>query len=458
MPITTKSDDARKAYLEGRDLADRLKGTDSIQHFDQAIAADPEFASAELARANVSPTAKEFFDHLNKAVALADKSSDGEKLIILANQAAANGDVVKQKDYLEKAIAQYPNDERAHFLLGGYHFGQQEFPEAIEHYKKALELAPNYSPAYNIIGYAYRQVGDYPGAEQAFKKYIELIPDDPNPYDSYAELLLKMGRFDESIAQYQKALAIDPHFVSSMFGTATDLMYMGKASDAHAQLQKMADQARNDGETRTALFGMSVLGADSGNLDQALQAIDHEYAVAEKANDKANMSADVLFKANLLAGFQKYDAAQQQYERSLQLIQSASVSQEIKDRAALQHHFNLAVVAIGKNDFAGAKTHAEEFRKGAEATNNPVQVKLSHQLNGTLALAEKKYDDAITELKQANDQNPRNLYRLCQAYQAKGDAATAQDYCTRAANFYGLPLLDYALIRTKAQKMAGKKG
>ena len=111
--ITTKSEDARKEFLQGRDLAEKLLAQDSLQHFDKALALDPDFASAELARANNSPTAKEFFEHLNKAVSLADKASDGEKLFILANQAGTNGDVTKQKDALDKLVAAYPNDERA---------------------------------------------------------------------------------------------------------------------------------------------------------------------------------------------------------------------------------------------------------------------------------------------------------------------------------------------------------
>jgi tetratricopeptide (TPR) repeat protein len=456
VPITSKSEDARKEFLQGRDLAERLLAQDSLQHFDQAIALDPEFASAELARANASPTAKEFFEHLNKAVSLADKASDGEKLLILANQAGTNGDVAKQKEYLGKVVAAYPGDERAHFLLGGYHFGQQEYAEAIEQYKKATELAPNYSPAYNILGYAYRQVGDYGNAEQAFKKYIELIPNDPNPFDSYAELLLKMGRFDESIAQYRKALSIDAHFNPSHFGIAADLMYMGKSEDAAAELKTMADQSRNDGELRTALFGMAVVAADSGKLDNAVQEMDREYAVAEKKNDPAAMAADLQAKGNILAEMQKYDVAQQQFDRSLQLIQGSSLSQEIKNNAERLHHFNLATIAIGKKNYAAAKTHAEEFRKLAEASQNSVQVRQAHQLDGMIALAEKNYDDAIAELKQANDQNPRNLYRLCQAYQGKGDTGSAHDFCRQAGGFNSLPQLDYAFIRTKAQKMAGK--
>ncbi len=458
IPITTKSEDARNEFLQGRGLSDKLLGQECIPHFDKAIALDPDFASAEMARANNSPTAKEFFDHLNKAVSLADKASEGERIFIFANQAGANGDVAKQKEYLDKLVAAYPNDERAQFNLGNYYFGQQDMGQAIEHYKKATELAPSYSPAYNILGYAYRQQGDYPKAEQAFKKYIELIPNDPNPYDSYGELLLKMGKFDDSIAQYHKALSVDPHFAPSHFGIAGDLMYSGKSDEAQVELQKMADQARNDGELRTAYFGMAVVAADNGKLDIALQQMDKEYAVAEKKNDVAAMAADLQAKGNILASMSKYDAAAQEFERSLQLIQASGLSQEIKDNATLLHHFNQAAVAIGKKDYSGAKAHAEEFRKGAEASKNDLQMKQAHELAGRIALGEKNYETAITELQQANLQNPDNIFRLGQAYAGKGDHAKAMEYYVQAAEFNSLPQLNYAFIRVKAQKLAaGKK-
>ena len=77
---------------------------------------------------------------------------------------------------------------------------------------------------------------------------------------------------------------------------------------------------------------------------------------------------------------------------------------------------------------------------------------------GSIALAQKDYDSAIAELQQANDQNPRDLYRLCQAYQGKGDSAKAQEACTRSAKFNSLPQLNYAFVRAKAQKVVGKKG
>ena len=50
--ITTTSEEARKEFLAGRDLSEKLRITDSIQHYDKAIALDPNFALAHLNRAN----------------------------------------------------------------------------------------------------------------------------------------------------------------------------------------------------------------------------------------------------------------------------------------------------------------------------------------------------------------------------------------------------------------------
>lgn len=453
IPITTSSEEARKEFLQGRDLNEKLLIQDSIAHFDKAISLDANFALAELNRANVSPTGKEFFDHLKKAVSLADKASNGEKLLILGTEAGANGNPAKQKEYLEQLIAAYPNDERANFALGGYYFGQQDFPQAIQYYRKATELNPSFSSAFNLLGYAYRQNVDYPNAEAAFKKYIELIPNDPNPYDSYAELLLKMGRFDESITQYRKALSVDQNFINAHQGIGMALLYKGNADEAAAEIQKITGKARSDAERRTALFALTVVDVDSGKWDQALADVDRQYALGEKTSDVPGMTGDLQLKGNIMLEMGKYDDAKASFERLLKMTIDSSLSQQIKDNTALFHHYNLARVALGKKDLATAKAEAEAFRKGTEAKNNPLQTKQAHQLAGMIAFEEKDYDKAVSELQQANQQNPYDLYRLCQAYQGKGDASKAKEFCRKAANFNSLPAINYAFVRVKAARV-----
>jgi tetratricopeptide (TPR) repeat protein len=451
IPVTTSSAEARTEFLKGRDMAEKLLITDSHSHFARAVSLDPNFASAELSLANSAPTGKEFFEHLKKAVGLADKASNGERLLILATEAGANNNAVKQKEYLDQLVAAYPNDERAHFNLGGYYFGQQDYPKAIQHYKKATELAPTYSTAFNLLGYAYRQNTDYGNAEKAFQKYIDLIPREPNPYDSYAELLLKMGRFEDSITQYRKALFIDPRFLNAHQGIAMDLLYLEKPDQAAAELENITEKARTDGELRTALFALTVVHADSGQMATALEDVDKQYALGVKTNDVPAMAFDCQLKGNILLEMGKPDQARNEFERGLKLVEGSNLSAEIKNNAGLVHHYNLARVLSGKRDLAGAKSQADDFRKGAAASRNPAQAKQAHELDGIVALAEKDYDKAVAELQQANQQNPQNLYRLCQAYQAKKDVGKAKESCARAANFNSLPQINYAFVRTRAK-------
>jgi tetratricopeptide (TPR) repeat protein len=457
IPITTSSEEARAEFVKGRDLTEKLKVTDSIAHFQKAVSLDPGFAWAELSLATTAPTGKEFFEHLQKAVALADKASNGERLLILATQAGANNDAIQQKQYLEALVAAYPDDERAHFNLGGFYFGQQDYDTAIEHYRKATELAPGYSTAYNILGYSYRQKHDYPAAEKAFQKYVELIPQDPNPYDSYGELLLKMGRFDDSIAQYRKALAIDPNFVNAHQGIAMDLLYSGRAAEAEKELAEMARKARTDGERRTALFARTVVHLDGGQNRKALADLDELLALGAKTADVPALAGNHGLKGIVLLESGDAPGAKKEFDAGLKAIQDSHLSPQVKENAELAHHYNMARVAVVRKDFAGARKEADLFREGAAAAKNPFVAKNAHELDGIVALAEKDYDRAIAELAQANPQNPQDLYRLCQAHRAKGDTAKAAELCKQAAEFNSLPQANYALVRARARAAASGK-
>jgi tetratricopeptide (TPR) repeat protein len=453
VPVTTASAEARQQYVKGRTLGENLRAHDSREFLTKAATLDPGMALAHYSLALNAPTAKDFFEHLKQAVALADKASEGERLMILGLQAGANADTKLQREYYEKLAAAYPRDERAHFLLGGAYFGQQNYPKAIGEYQRSVEIAPDYAPAYNILGYAHRANGEYDQAERAFKKYISLIPNDPNPYDSYAELLMKMGRFDESIAMYRKALATDPHFAPSRFGIASNLMFQGKHDAARAEAWKLHEASRNDGERRTALFGAAVIYADEGKLDQSLAELKKEYAVAEKIDDAANMSADLVAMGDVALEAGKVEDARKFYVRSLDMQQGSDLSAEVKEDAKLNHHYNLGRASLRAGDVAGAKEHAKTFLSGATTKNNVGEARQAHELLGAIALQEKKYDQALEELGQGNQQNPYTLYRTALAYQGKGDQAKAADFFKQASDQYTLPTLNYAFVRMKAKRM-----
>ena len=453
IPITTSSEKALKYFLKGRDLSEKLRGQESLQYFEKAIAEDPNFAMGYLFLSLAQPSVKEFFEHLNKAVALADKASKGERMWILGLQAGANALPMKQREYYQNLVNAYPKDERAHNLLGNNYYGQQEYEQAIEEYKEAIKINPDFSQPYNQLGYAYRFREDYANSEKAFEQYIKLIPDDPNPYDSYAELLMKMGKYDASIESYKKALSLNPNFVASHIGIATNLNSKGKHEDARKQLQELHDIARNDGERRAAHFATTVSHVDEGNPEKALEELKKQYALAERINDTASMSGDLIAIGNILFEAGKFDKASEKFEKALNLIQESDLSQEIKDNAKRVFLFNAARVALKKKDFATAKAKSETYHKQVKAINNPFQIRLSHELAGMIALEEREFEKAIEEFKQANQQNPYNLYRIGLAYQGKGDKEKAKEFFKKAAGFNALNNLNQAFIRSKAEKM-----
>jgi tetratricopeptide (TPR) repeat protein len=220
-----------------------------------------------------------------------------------------------------------------------------------------------------------------------------------------------------------------------------------------AALRKFYELARNDGERRLPAFTQAIVYVHCGKMELALEESEKEYAIAEKTNDVGSMSGDVAMKANILLDMGKHQEALAAFERSAHLITTLNLSQEIKDNTKLFQHYNNARVAIARKDLKTAKAEAEEFRKRTEANGNSNQIRVAHELAGTIALAENKSDAAIAKLLQSNQQDPYDLYRTALAYQMKGGKAQAKEFCKKAAHFNGLPQMNYAFVRSKAEKM-----
>jgi tetratricopeptide (TPR) repeat protein len=455
VPITTQSDEARQLYLKGRDLAERLRATDAYEQFRKAAAVDKDFALAQLGLANSAPSAKEFFAALKQATSLAGRASEAERHMILGLDAGVRGDPAGQKAHYDKLTAAFPRDERALNLLGGYHFGRQEYEQAIAAYEKAIAVNPGFSQPYNQMGYAYRFLGRNDEAEKAFQKYIELIPDDPNPYDSYAELLMKLGRFDESIRSYEKALSVNKHFVASYIGIGLDQIYLGQSARARETFGKLEQIARNSGERRAAYAQTAFSYIDEGNTAEAVKAVEKMKALAKQEGDTATLSGDANLLGNIYLEAGRPDEAQARFAEALQLAEAANTPPDVKEAARRQDLFDLARVALARGDVAGARAKADAYASAVARRKIPFEVRQSHEIAGMIALQEKDYARAVSELTQANQLDPRVLYHLARAYQGKGDGKAARETARQAAEHNGLNF-NYAYVRGRARQLLGQ--
>jgi tetratricopeptide (TPR) repeat protein len=452
IPITTASEDARKLYLQGRDLAEKLRATDGRRFYEQAVAKDPDFALGHLGLANTSGTTKEFIDSVTRAASLAAKVSEGERHMILAVDSNLKGEPAKALAHLTELVKLFPNDERAQNLLANTYFGRQDYETAVKHFVRATTINPSFSQPYNQLGYAYRNLEKYDLAEQAFKKYTELIPGDPNPYDSYAELLLKVGRFDESIKMYEKALSIDKNFIASYIGIGNDYLAMGRPEQARTAFAKITAVARNTGERRLANFWTAASYVYENATDKAIAELRAGYKLAEAERDGGTMSGDLTQIGDVLREAGRLDEALAKYNEAVTVINGAQVPEEVKQATRRNHVFEEGRVAVTRNDLPAAKAKAAEYAKQVAVKSVPFEVRQQHELAGMIALAEKRFPAAVDELTKANQQDPRILYLTALAWQGAGDAARAAKFAAKAAKFNGLSF-NSAYVKNKAGKM-----
>ncbi|MGH7450922.1 MAG: tetratricopeptide repeat protein [bacterium] len=454
IPLTTKSAEARKIFLEARQQFENIRFDEARDLFAQAITKDPSFALAHLYRSFTGTSAMDFQKHLKNAMVLAPKASEGERLMIEAVQASTENNAVKAVTLAEQLVQKFPNDKRAHFYLGQYYYGRDEDDRAIAELNKAIAIDKSFAPAYNILGYTYREKGDFVKAEEAFKNYIRLVPNEANPYDSLADLYTKMGRYDEAITNYQKAVALNPKFAFSQGKIGDNLVFMGKFEEGRAAYRKAIEMETTPSGKLTRMAALAYSYIYEGKPEQALA---EEEKILQKATQEVlpewqagtySANCDIYIETG------NFDKAEQSLAECRKVVTASQLSPAIKESFAKDALFDEAVIAAKRKDFTTATTKADEFRARIEAGKDPKEMETHHALLGRIYFEKGEYAKAVEHLKQANQENPYTLFFLAFATSEAGDMTKATELYKKVVN-WNENSLNYALVRSKAMKALG---
>jgi tetratricopeptide (TPR) repeat protein len=175
-------------------------------------------------------------------------------------------------------------------------------------------------------------------------------------------------------------------------------------------------------------------------------------AIAKRANDRFSMAGDLNLMGNILLEAGRPDEALAKFDKAVETAQTASVTAEVKGAARRNYLFNAGRAAIARKDLAAAAATAAQYRRLVDERKLPFEVWQSHELLGLIGLARGEFPTAVRELEQANQQDPRVLFNLSQAYAGAGNAEAAGKALARAANYNAFSLT-YAFVRTRAQAM-----
>jgi tetratricopeptide (TPR) repeat protein len=442
MQISTRSAEARALFQQGLSKIEALHEQAGLVDWRKAVQADPKFALCHILITFFTLDPTEQVSEREKALASRQYASQEEKYIIdwLANASQSNWLPAIQS--MNEALQRYPEDKHVAWLAGWWLILNQKQPaRAIPLFERAIRIDPDFPDPWNEVAYCYAKTGEFDHAFERMKRYTELLPNEANPQDSFAEISRLAGRYDEALKHYRMSLKIDPTFNESQLGLGDTYALMGDEAKARAEY---AIAIQKGTKAQAILWSLQsaatyVREGDSNGADAAFEAV----AKQAHAEDFGNLEAEAY---RSMALYQKDGA------RALQLLQRAEailrekhkVPQGVlnEEMAAVLRTRVERAIQMSNVDLASASLKLLESMAQANS-DNLVQAHYSGAA-GAVLLAQGKYDDAILQLLE-DDDNPFSMQRLFQAYQKTGDKHSMERIAQKLAR-YNEPLIEQAVV------------
>ena len=250
-------------------------GPAAVAHYEQAIAADPNFGPAYL-------------DLFRAASSLGDAARAERTMTQAQTHAAAFAPRDRAYLQLENATLQKNGRARVEALknvaaldgqnpdllhtLADAEMAVREPAQAAGHYRQAIALPGSDPNLQNLLAYAALYAGDEAGARAAAAEYRRLRPEDPNVYDTQGDVELAFGHLAEAEKVYQASP--DQRFQNCLpsWKAARARLYSGDVAGASALFDKHR-AALEKSSSALAAFRSAQWLALTGHREQAADAM-----------------------------------------------------------------------------------------------------------------------------------------------------------------------------------------
>lgn len=225
----TANPEAYQLYLKGRFHWNKRTNKDmkiAIEHFQQAIAIEPNYALAYAGLADVY------------AIIASYSGAPPRETMPLAKEAAL------------KALSLDDDLAEAHAALAVIsELYDYDFAKSEQEFKRAIELNPNNSAAHEFYGLLLSNLGRHEEAFAAFRRALELDPLSRTINRFYGQSLVYARRYDEGIAQLKKTLELDANFPTAHHSLAVAYQLKG---DYAGHVEEFAKYTETSGEPENA--------------------------------------------------------------------------------------------------------------------------------------------------------------------------------------------------------------
>ena len=211
--------------------------------FDDALASLNEISKSNPGAKNLSHEFGVIYyrkgDYRNAVVflqrALAENPNDAEATQLTGLSLYLSEKPAEAIPYLEKVQSWYPSaNVDASYILGVAYIQAKNYANARAAFARMFQVPPNSAAAYLFTARLMLRLDFGPVAEEYGKKAVELDPKLPLAHQLLGELYLYQSRISEASAQFQQELAINPGNPAAYY----------KLADAYSRAQKFDEAER----------------------------------------------------------------------------------------------------------------------------------------------------------------------------------------------------------------------
>jgi tetratricopeptide (TPR) repeat protein/tRNA A-37 threonylcarbamoyl transferase component Bud32 len=371
--VTTPSLEALRKYVQGVRAFSEGRGFDKgVTLLEEAIALDTSFAmayrklSVELGNtgqfvARAAELSKKAYDHR-------DRLSEAERYLTIASYywTGPEADLQKVVAAYEQLIDIQPHNWAALTNLAVAYHELRQFAKAEANYLRAIQLSgePLVNAHTGLMG-VHLQLRRWAEAERAIEQIEKALPASPSPSYWRVALSYVRGQYDSTEARIQDLYRTRGGERDVRIWTANNLAAMARLRGRLAEAHRWAAQVRSDASAR---------GVSTAALTEALGA--------------ALMEA--WYKGN--------------GKRALQVVDDALEAHPLDRIPAVERPYGMLAFiysTAGRPDRArAALTAFDRSRVAFKRTSDDQQ---RHTMAGHIALAERRYADAVREYRAADE-------------------------------------------------------
>lgn len=178
------------------------KDQKAIELLEDLAKASPENGRVQLVLADIyrqQGKKKLAFETLKRAFECDDVSLDSKMKILISLHDSSKKLDPEAYELMERVVAQYPTEAKAHSIRGDYMLRAEKNAEALKSYKKALEYNKNQYPIWNQVMMMEYQASEFESLYADSKACLELFPTIPTVFLLNGISAIQTKRYPEAI-------------------------------------------------------------------------------------------------------------------------------------------------------------------------------------------------------------------------------------------------------------------